>query len=92
VSFTGDASEVAIVVPLAAKEEADNNLRKLLTVVGVRDDALPGATDRLVVAQGLGREAAEDLNKHMVCEAAHCVPPVGGLLHLAEPGHHPPKR
>ena len=90
-SFTGDAGEVAIVFPPAAKEEAGNNLGKLLTVVRVKDDGLPRATDRLVVAEGLGGEAAEDLDKHMVCEAAHCVPPIGGLLHLEEPGHHPLK-
>jgi hypothetical protein len=40
-------------IPPAVVEEANNNLGNLLTVVGVRDDALPGATYKLVVAQGL---------------------------------------
>jgi hypothetical protein len=31
-----------------------------------RDDVPPGATDTLVVAQGLGREVAEDVGKHII--------------------------
>jgi hypothetical protein len=83
---------VAIVVPPVAIEEAGDSLEKILTELGVRDDSLSRATDTLAAAQGLGREVAEDVDKHIVCEAAHCVPLVGGLLHLKEPGHHPPKR
>ena len=60
-------------------------------VVIVRDEAVLGATNTFIAEQGAGGEAAEDLDKHMVCEAAHCVPPIGGLLHLEEPGHHPLK-
>ena len=37
-------------------------------------------------------EAAKDVDKHIVCEAVHCFLLVGGLLHLEEHGHHPPKR
>ena len=64
--FTGDAGEVVIALPPAAIEEADNILRKLLTVIGVRDDVILGATDTLAAAQGLGEEVAEDVGKHIV--------------------------
>jgi hypothetical protein len=35
-------------------------------VIGVRDEALLGATDTLAAAQGQGREVAEDVGKHIV--------------------------
>ena len=38
----------------------------MLTVIGVGDDALPGATDTLAAAQGPGGEVAEDVGKHIV--------------------------
>jgi len=81
--FTGNASEVALAIP-AVIEDAGHSLGKLITVVEVDDEALPRVIDTLVAAQGSGREAMEDLDKHMVCKAAHCVPLVGGFLHLEE--------
>ena len=65
-SFTSDVGEVAIALPPAAIEEADNSLLKLLTLIGVRDDAPLGAIDTLVAAQGPGREVAEDVGKHII--------------------------
>ena len=53
-------------------------------IIGVRDGTLLGATYTLATAQRPGREAVEDLDKHIVCEAVHCVPLVRGLLHLEE--------
>ena len=38
--FTGDAGEVAISLPPAAIEEANDSLGKLLTVIRVGDDVL----------------------------------------------------
>jgi hypothetical protein len=35
-------------------------------VIGEGDDAISGATDTLAAAQGLGREVAEDVSKHIV--------------------------
>ena len=55
-------------------------------VIGVGDDVLLGVTDTLAAAQGPGKEVAEDIGKHIVWEAVHYVPHVGGLLHLE--GHH----
>ena len=55
-----------IALPPASIEEANDSLRKLLTVIGVRDDAILGAIDTLVAAQGPGREVTEDVNKHIV--------------------------
>jgi hypothetical protein len=46
-------------------------------VVVVRDEVVLGATD-----QGVGGEAAEDLNNSIIHEAGQCVPLVGGLLHF----------
>jgi hypothetical protein len=43
-------------------------------VVRVKDDVLLGVTYKLAVAQGLVWEAAGDLDKHIICEATHCVP------------------
>jgi hypothetical protein len=43
---------VAIALPPAAIEEADDSLGKLLTVIGVGDDALLGVRDALAAAQG----------------------------------------
>jgi hypothetical protein len=57
---------VAIALPPAAIEEADDSLGKLLTVIGVGDDALPGVTDTLAAAQGQGWEVVEDVDKHII--------------------------
>ena len=35
-------------------------------LIGVGDDAPPGAIDTLVAAQGPGEEVAEDVSKHIV--------------------------
>jgi hypothetical protein len=35
-------------------------------VIGVGDDAISGATNTLAAAQGLGREVAEDVGKHII--------------------------
>jgi len=66
---------------LAAIEESGDNLGQLLMVLRFGDEAVLGATDTLVAAQGVGSEALEDL----VYEDGHFVPLVGGLLlHLDE--------
>ena len=65
-SFIGDAGEVAIALPPATIEEANDSLSKLLTVIGVRDYMLPGAIDTLAAAQGPGGEIAEDVGKHII--------------------------
>jgi hypothetical protein len=38
-------------------------------VVGVEDEAVLGATDTFVVEQGVGKEAAEDLDNGIIREA-----------------------
>jgi len=49
-----------------------------LAIVG--DEALPGLTYTPVAAQGLGREPAEDMEKHLVCGAVHYVLLVGASI------------
>ena len=51
---------------LAAVEESGENLGQLLTVLGSRDEAIPGVTDTLAAAQGAGSEVAEDEDQDMV--------------------------
>ena len=51
-------------------------------VVVVLDEVVSGATDTFAAEQGAGREATEDLNNGIVCEAGQCIPLVGGLLHF----------
>ena len=51
-------------------------------VVVVLDEAVLGVTDTFTVEQGAGREAMEDLNNDIICEAGQCVPLIGGLLHF----------
>ena len=51
---------------LAAVEESSENLGQLLTVLGSRDEAILGAIDTLVAAQGAGCEAAKDEDQDMV--------------------------
>ena len=80
--YTRDAGEVSIAV-LTVVEEAGHSLGQHLTVVG--DEALLGATDTFVGAQGAGWEVVENVEKEIVCEASHCVPQVGGHLHFKEP-------
>ena len=41
-----------------------------------------GATDTFAAKQGVGGEAAKDLDNGIVREAGQCVPLVGGLLHF----------
>ena len=69
----------------ATVEESDENLGQLLTILGSRYEAIPGAIDTLVSVQGAGGEAAEDEDQDMACEDGHFVPLVGDLLlHLDE--------
>ena len=49
-------------------------------VLGFRDDAVLGATDTLVDAQGVSSEALEDEDEDMVYENGHFAPLVWGLL------------
>ena len=58
--------------------------------IGVRDDAPPRVTDTLAAAQGSVGEVDEDVVKHIIQEAVHCIPHVAGLLHLE--AHQQPKR
>ena len=51
-------------------------------VVVVRDEAVQGVIDTFVVEQGVGGEAAEDLDNGIVREAGQCVALVGGVLHF----------
>ena len=51
-------------------------------VVVVLDEAVLGATDKLVAEQGAGGEAAKDLDNGIIREAGQCVPLVGGLLYF----------
>ena len=70
---------------LVVVEEFGENLGQLLTVLGSRDEAIPGVTDTLAAAQGVDGEAAEDEDQDMACEDGHFVPLVGDLLlHLDE--------
>ena len=57
---------MTIALPPATIEEADDSLGKLLTMIGVGDDALLGATDTLVVPQGPDGEVAKDVGKHII--------------------------
>jgi hypothetical protein len=63
-------------------EESNDNLGQLLTVLRFGDEAILGATDTLVAAQGATGEALKDEDEDMVYEDGHFVPLVGGLLHL----------
>jgi hypothetical protein len=82
--FTVDASEVVFAFP-AAVEESSENLGKILMVLRSRDEAILGATDTLIAAQGADVEAAKDEDQDMVFQDGHFVPLVGGLLlHLDE--------
>jgi len=51
-------------------------------VLGFGDEAVPGATHTLAVAQGADDEAAEDKDQDIVYEDVYSIPLVGGLLHL----------
>ena len=79
--FTGDAGKVAFAF-LGAIEESGNNLGQLLSVLGVLDEVVLGATDTLAAAQGAGGEEAEDEDQDMVYEDAHCFHLVRDLLYL----------
>ena len=72
--YTRDASEVSIAV-LTVVEEAGHSLGQHLMVV--RDEALLGATNTFIGEQGVGGEAAEDLQNKILCEAGQCVTVVG---------------
>ena len=63
-------------------EEPSQSLGQHLMVVVVRDEAVLGAIDTFVAEQGVGGEAAKDLDNGIVREAGQCVPLVGGLLHF----------
>ena len=47
--FTGEAGESAFAFPVAIHESSDK-LGQLLTVLGFRDEAVPGVTHTLVAA------------------------------------------
>ena len=47
--FTGDAGEVAFIF-VGVIEEYGNNLGQLLSVLGIRDEVVPGAADTLAAA------------------------------------------
>ena len=79
--FTGD-SGVALMALVGVIEEIVQSLRQHLMVVVVLDEAVPGATNTFVAEQGVSKEAAEDLDNVIVCEAGQCVPLLGGLLHF----------
>jgi hypothetical protein len=51
-------------------------------VVVVRDEEVLGATNTFIAEQGARREATEDLDNDIICEAGQCIPHVGGLLHF----------
>ena len=51
-------------------------------VVGVRDEAVLGATDTFAAEQGANGEVVDDLNNSIIHEAGQCIPLVGGLLHF----------
>ena len=80
--FNGDAGEVSFAI-LDVVEEVSHSLGQHLMVVG--DEALLGAIDKFAAAQGAGWEAAENVEKEIVCEAGHCVPLVGDRLHFKGP-------
>jgi hypothetical protein len=63
--FTSDVGEVAFAFP-GAIEESSNNFGHLLSVLGVRDEVVPGAADTLAAAQGAGGEAVKDEDQDMV--------------------------
>ena len=62
---------------LGAIEEFSNNLGQLLSVLGVQDEVVLGATDTLLATQGVGGEVAEDEDQDIVCEDAHSLHLVG---------------
>ena len=51
----------------------------------VGDEALLGTTDTFTAAHGASQEAAENVEKEIICEASHHVPLVGDCLHFKEP-------
>ena len=79
--FTGD-SGVASMALVGVIKEAGQSPGQHLMVVVVLDEAVPGATNTFAVEQGVGREAAEDLDNGIVREDGQCIPLVGGLLHF----------
>jgi len=50
----------------------------------VGNEAVLGVTNTFTAEQGVGGEAVEDLENHILCEAGQCVPLAGGL-HFIEP-------
>ena len=82
--FTIDAGEVAFVFP-AAIEESGDSLGQLLTVLRFRDEAVLGAIDTFAAEQGVGGEAAEDLENVILYEASQRIHLVVGLLYFEEP-------
>ena len=77
----GDAGEVSLAIDFIV-EEASQSLGLHRMVVVVRDEAVLGVRDTFVAEQGVGGEAAEDLNNGIICKAGQCIPLVGGLLHF----------
>ena len=79
--FTGD-SGVASMALVKVIEEVDQSPRQHLMVVVVLDEAVPGATNTFAVEQGVGGEAAEDLDNGIVREDGQCIPLVTGPLYF----------
>ena len=79
--FTGDFG-VASMALVDVVEEPGQSPRQHLMVVVVQDEAVLGSIDTFAAELGAGREASEDLDNNIICEASQCVPLVEGLLHF----------
>jgi hypothetical protein len=76
--FTGEAGKLAFAFPVAIHESGDK-LGQLLTVLGFRDEAVPGATHTCSYKDADG-EAVENKDQDIVYEDVYFVPLIGGLL------------
>ena len=81
-AYTKDAGEVLIAV-LTVIEEASHSLGQHLTIV--EDEALLGAIDTFVGAQGMEQEVTKNVEKEIIYEASHYVSLVGVRLLFKEP-------
>jgi len=77
--FTGDAGVVLMAVLIVVKEDSHSLGHQLIVV---QDEAFLGVIDTFPAEQGVGGEAAEDLDNDIVHEAGQCVSLVWGLLHF----------
>ena len=67
--FTDDSGVVSMAL-VGVVEEAGQSLGQHLMVVVVRDEVVLGAIDIFVAEQGVGEEAAEDLDNGIIWEAS----------------------